>query len=115
MNAFEVLADPVRRRALELLREREQTAGTLVARLNAEFGVSQPGVSQHLRVLRSSGFARVRADGRRRIYSLNTSPISPLREVDDWLLPYREFWRDRLDALGDEIARGRGAIGEEIK
>ena len=104
MNAFEVLADPVRRRALELLREREQTAGTLVERLHAEFGVSQPGVSQHLRVLRSSGFARVRADGRRRIYSLETSP---LREVDAWLLPYRTFWSERLDALGDEIRRGR--------
>jgi DNA-binding transcriptional ArsR family regulator len=109
MNAFEVLTDPVRRRALDLLREREQTAGTLVERLHAEFGVSQPGVSQHLRVLRSSGFARVRADGRRRIYSLDTSS---LREIDDWLLPYRAFWRDRLDALGDEIMRGRG---EETK
>ena len=105
MNAFEVLADPVRRRAIELLGEREQSAGTLVERLHAEFGVSQPGVSQHLRVLRSSGFARVRADGRRRMYSLDPRP---LREIDDWLLPYREFWRDRLDAFGDEIRRGRG-------
>ena len=105
MNAFEVLADPVRRRAIELLREREQSAGALVEQLQAEFRVSQPGVSQHLRVLRSSGFARVRADGRRRIYSLD---VGPLREVDDWLLPYREFWRDRLDALGEETRRGRG-------
>jgi DNA-binding transcriptional ArsR family regulator len=72
--------------------------------LQAEFGISQPGVSQHLRVLREHGFAKVRPDGTRRLYSVDPAP---LREIDQWLERYRRFWTQRLDALGTELARGR--------
>lgn len=83
-----MVADPVRRLALELLLEHDQQAGKLAERLDAEFGVPQPGVWQHLRVLRASGFARDRTDSRRRIHSLNPTP---LRDVDDSLLPTGGF------------------------
>ncbi len=69
-----------------------------------EFGISQPAVSQHLRVLRESGFTSVRADGTRRLYAVDAAP---LREVDAWLERFRGFWEQRLDALGTELARGR--------
>jgi DNA-binding transcriptional ArsR family regulator len=106
MHAFDVLGDPVRRRILELLVDGEATAGAITDTVRAEFGISQPAVSQHLRVLRESGFARVRADGARRLYAVDTAP---LQEVDAWLLPFRRFWDQRLDALGTEIARGKRA------
>jgi len=89
---FEVLAEPRRRHILDLLRERERTVGDLVSAL----GISQPGVSKHLRVLRDAGLVGVRADGQRRLYRLRARP---LREIDEWLAPYRAAWRDRLDAL----------------
>src|SRR5438128_11651320 len=89
---FEVLAEPNRRRILDLLRERERAVGDLVAAL----GLSQPGVSKHLRVLREAGLVKTRVDGQRRVYRLRPEP---LREIDDWLTPYRAAWRDRLDAL----------------
>ena len=89
---FEVLAEPRRRHILDLLRERERTVGDLVSTL----GISQPGVSKHLRVLRDAGLVGVRADGQRRLYRLRARP---LREIDEWLAPYRAAWRDRLDAL----------------
>lgn len=69
-----------------------------------EFGISQPAVSQHLRVLRESGFATVRAAGTRRLYAVNSGP---LQEVDMWLEPFRRFWSHHLDALATELARGR--------
>jgi DNA-binding transcriptional ArsR family regulator len=72
--------------------------------VQAEFGISQPAVSQHLRVLREHGFATVRADGARRLYAVDPAP---LRDVDAWLDRYRRVWDQRLDALGTEIARGR--------
>ena len=103
MHAFDVLGDPVRRRILELLLE-ERSAGQVAAVIGAEFGISQPAVSQHLRVLRENGFARVRAEGTRRLYAVDAGP---LRDVDQWLLPFRRFWEQRLDALGTELARGR--------
>ncbi|WP_199422108.1 ArsR/SmtB family transcription factor [Actinotalea solisilvae] len=103
MHAFDVLSDPVRRRILELLRE-ERSAGEVAAAIGAEFGISQPAVSQHLRVLRENGFARVRAEGTRRLYVVEAAS---LRDVDRWLEPFRQFWDQRLDALGTEIARGR--------
>ena len=106
MHAFDVLGDPVRRRILELLADREQAAGALGAVVQAEFGISQPAVSQHLRVLREHGFATVRADGARRLYAVDPAP---LRDVDAWLDRYRGFWDQRLDALDTEIARGRRA------
>lgn len=104
MHAFDVLGDPVRRRILELLAEGEQTSGALTAVIRAEFGISQPAVSQHLRILRDSGMASVRAEGTRRLYSVDPAP---LREVDMWLERFRGFWEQRLDALATELARGK--------
>jgi DNA-binding transcriptional ArsR family regulator len=104
MNAFDILGDPVRRRIVELLAEGERAAGEIGAVIQEEFGISQPAVSQHLRVLRESGFASVRASGTRRLYAVEAAP---LQQVDTWLEPYRRFWNQRLDALGVEIARGK--------
>jgi DNA-binding transcriptional ArsR family regulator len=104
MHAFDILGDPVRRRILELLADGEQSAGALGAVVQAEFGISQPAVSQHLRVLRDNGFVTVRAQGTRRLYAVDAEP---LREVDEWLHPYRHQWEQRLDALATELARGK--------
>lgn len=104
MHAFEVLGDPVRRRILELLADGETSAGDVAAAVGAEFGISQPAVSQHLRVLRDNGFATVRAEGARRLYSVDPTGM---QEVDAWVARFRVFWDRKLDALGTEIARGR--------
>lgn len=104
MHAFDVLGDPVRRRILELLAEGERTSGAVCAVIQEEFNISQPAVSQHLRVLRESGFATVRPDGARRLYAVNDQP---LHEVDAWLNHFRQFWTQPLDALATEVARGR--------
>jgi DNA-binding transcriptional ArsR family regulator len=104
MHAFDVLGDPVRRRILELLEDGEQSSGSIAAVIQAEFGISQPAVSQHLRVLRESGFTTVRAEGTRRLYAVDAAP---LREVDMWLERFRRFWDQHLDALATEIARGK--------
>jgi len=104
VHAFDVLGDPVRRRILELLADGELTSGAVCAAIQAQFGISQPGVSAHLRVLRESGFATVRARGARRLYTVNSAP---LRDVDDWLDRFRRFWAPHLDALETELARGR--------
>ncbi|CCK25167.1 hypothetical protein BN159_0788 [Streptomyces davaonensis JCM 4913] len=104
MHAFDVLGDPVRRRILELLAVGEQASGEISAVIREEFGISQPAVSQHLKVLRENGFASVRAEGTRRLYAVDAAP---LRQVDDWLERFRGFWEQRLDALGTELARGR--------
>jgi DNA-binding transcriptional ArsR family regulator len=104
MHAFDVLGDPVRRRILELLADGEASSGTLTAVVQAEFGISQPAVSQHLRVLRDSGFATVRPAGTRRLYAINSDP---LHDVDAWLERFRGFWLQRLDSLETELARGR--------
>ena len=106
MHAFEILGDPVRRRIVELLGDGEQAAGQVGATIQEEFGISQPAVSQHLRVLRENGFASVRSSGNRRLYAVD---MGPLQDIDRWLAPYRRFWEPRLDALGTEIARGRRA------
>ncbi len=106
MHAFDVLGDPVRRRILELLADGERAAGDIATAIRAEFGISQPAVSQHLRVLRDSGFTSVRAVGTRRLYAVDAEP---LREIDAWLERYRRFWVQRLDALDTELARGRRA------
>jgi DNA-binding transcriptional ArsR family regulator len=106
VHAFDVLGDPVRRRILELLAGEEMPAGDVVLAIGKEFGISQPAVSQHLKVLREAGFAGMRAEGSRRVYSLDPSP---LRDVDEWLDPFRRFWAPRLDALATEIARGKRA------
>jgi len=104
MHAFDVLGDPVRRRILELLTTGEQASGAVVETIHDEFGISQPAVSQHLRVLREHGFASVRPEGTRRLYSVDPTGM---REVDDWLEQFRGFWEQRLDALGTELARSR--------
>ncbi|ALG11778.1 ArsR/SmtB family transcription factor [Kibdelosporangium phytohabitans] len=104
MHAFDVLGDPVRRRILELLADGERAAGEISAVVQEEFGISQPGVSQHLKVLRDNGFATVRPDGTRRLYSVDPEP---LKQIDVWLDRYRRFWTQRLDALGTELARGK--------
>lgn len=104
MHAFEILGDPVRRRILELLAEGETSAGGVCAVIQAEFGISQPAVSQHLKVLRESGFATVRPDGARRLYAVNHEP---LRDVDAWLDRFRRTWTPHLDALATELARGQ--------
>jgi DNA-binding transcriptional ArsR family regulator len=104
MHAFDVLGDPVRRRILELLAEREHASGEVVEVIAAEFGISQAAVSQHLKVLRESGFAHVRPEGTRRVYQLDTAP---LRDVDDWLERFRIFWTHKLNALATEVARGK--------
>jgi DNA-binding transcriptional ArsR family regulator len=104
MHAFDVLGDPVRRRILELLAGGEHTSGDIVEVVQREFKITQSAVSQQLRVLRESGFATVRIDGPRRIYSVDAAPM---REIDDWLNRFRMFWAPRLDALATEIARGK--------
>jgi DNA-binding transcriptional ArsR family regulator len=106
VHAFEILGDPVRRRIVELLATGEQAAGEVGAQIQSEFGITQPAVSQHLRVLREAGFATVRIAGARRLYAVDPTP---LEAVDRWIEPYRRFWNQRLDALGVEVARGRRA------
>lgn len=107
MEAFDALRDPVRRRVLEhLAQARELSAGGLVALVREEFGISQPAVSQHLRVLREAGVVTVRADGPRRFYALRTDPLVA---AESWLAGLRGFWSQRLDALETELARGRRA------
>jgi DNA-binding transcriptional ArsR family regulator len=93
---FEILAEPNRRRILDLLREKELAVGDLVS----ELAISQPGVSKHLRVLRDAGLVKVRIDAQRRLYRLQPEP---LQEIDEWLGPYRAAWRDRLDALNRHL------------
>lgn len=104
MHAFEVLGDPVRRRILELLADGELTSGAVCAVIQAEFGITQPGVSAHLRVLREGGFTTVRPEGARRLYAVNTDP---LRDIATWLDRFRRFWTPHLDALETELARGK--------
>jgi DNA-binding transcriptional ArsR family regulator len=91
-TTFDVLAEPARRRILDLLRERPRAVGELVERL----GMSQPGTSKHLRVLREAGLVAVQVDAQRRVYELRPEPLS---EIDEWLRPYRAYWSGRLDAL----------------
>ncbi|MGA2519357.1 MAG: metalloregulator ArsR/SmtB family transcription factor [Acidimicrobiales bacterium] len=115
MTAFEVLAEPTRRRIMDLLRDREQAVGDLVSAV----AVSQPAVSKHLRVLRDAGLVECRVDAQRRLY--RTLP-GPLREIDDWLAPYRSMWSSGLDALERHLdsragptpgatVRGHGSTG----
>ena len=104
MHAFDVLGNPVRRRILELLAEGERTSGEIVEVVQREFGITQPAVSQHLKVLRESGFASVRPDGARRLYAVDASG---LQELDTWLHRFRRMWEPRLEALATEVARGR--------
>lgn len=106
MHALDVLGDPVRRRILELLAAGEASAGELGRVVQQEFGITQPAVSQHLRVLRETGFATMRPEGTRRLYAIDAAPLA---EADAWFAAFRRFWQPRLDALGTELARGRRA------
>lgn len=91
-TTFELVAEPTRRRILDLLRERARPVGELVKLL----GLSQPGVSKHLRLLREAGLVHARRDGQRRWYELQPEPLV---ELDAWLEPYRQLWDERLDRL----------------
>lgn len=98
MTIFAALSDPIRRDILALLRAGERPAGDIVETLN----LPQPNVSKHLKALREAGLVHIRADGPRRLYSLDPRPLA---ELDQWLQPYREFWAGKLDALGDHLDR----------
>lgn len=98
MTALEALADTTRRRIVELLAEQDRSAGELAA----EFPVSRPAVSRHLRVLREAGLVRSRPEAQRRLYSLDPTPLA---ELDEWLGRYRSFWAQRLDALDTQLRR----------
>ena len=98
MNPFEAIAEPNRRRLLELLRSGEKAAGDLVKAT----GLSQPGASKHLRQLREAGLVSVRAEGQKRLYRLEAEELAAL---DSWLEPFRQFWTDRLDALGEHLEK----------
>jgi DNA-binding transcriptional ArsR family regulator len=100
VEALAALSDPTRRRIVELLAERDRDVGELVAK----FPISQPAVSRHLRVLREHGLVRSRAEGQRRVYSLEPAPLD---ELEAWLARYRTFWSNRLDALETQLARTR--------
>jgi DNA-binding transcriptional ArsR family regulator len=91
-TTFDVVAEPTRRRILDLLRERPRRVGELVELLE----LSQPGVSKHLRVLRDARLVRVRSDAQQRWYEVDPEPLT---EIDAWLEPYRASWSGRLDAL----------------
>ena len=98
MNPFEAIAEPNRRRILDLLRSGERPAGELVEAT----GLSQPGVSKHLKLLREAGLVSVRPDGQRRLYKLEPGELA---ELDAWLKPFRRFWAGRLDALEDHLEK----------
>jgi DNA-binding transcriptional ArsR family regulator len=100
MSAFEALAEPTRRRIVELLADGERSAGEIAS----HFSTSRPGISRHLRVLHEHGLVSARMEGTRRLYTLDPAP---LEEVDAWLEQYRRFWANRLDALDTEIRRRR--------
>ena len=95
---FEILAEPNRRRLLDLLREQEHTVGELVDALD----MNQPAVSKHLRVLRDAGLVEARIDAQRRVYRLRPEPLA---DLDAWLAPYRKFWRGKLATLQRHLAR----------
>jgi DNA-binding transcriptional ArsR family regulator len=95
---LEAIAEPTRLRILEAVRTGERSVGELVDKL----GMSQPGVSRHLKVLRDAGLVTVRSDAQRRLYRLRSEP---LRDLDEWLEPYRAEWSARLDALGRHLER----------
>jgi len=102
--AFQILGDPVKRKILELLADSQHSSGEVVNVIRKQFGITQPAVSQHLKILRDTGFAQVREEGTKRIYSLD---VSPLKEVDEWMSPFRNFFDTKLMALHTEIARGK--------
>ena len=103
-EAWAALADDGRRTILDVLRQRDATAGELAATLP----IARPGVSRHLRVLREAGLVTVRSSGTHRIYSLSPAPLA---DINRWLEQYRAIWEQRLDALDTEIKRGQRPAG----
>ena len=97
---IEILAEPNRRRILDILRDGEQPVGELVDRLD----LTQPAVSKHLRVMKEAGLVEVRPDAQRRLYRIR---VEPLQELDAWLEPYRALWNERLDRLEHHLERKR--------
>jgi DNA-binding transcriptional ArsR family regulator len=97
-STWVALSDPHRRAAMALLLERPRAVGELVR----ELGLTQPGTSKHLRVLREAGLVRVRVDAQRRVYEVDPAPLA---ELDVWLAPYRELWSHSLDRLGAHLDR----------
>jgi DNA-binding transcriptional ArsR family regulator len=97
-TVFHAVADPTRRAVLDLLSAGERAVNDLLA----HFRMTQPALSQHLRILRDAGLVENRRDGRRRLYRLRPAP---LREVYDWAAHYQRFWTDRLDRLGAFLDR----------
>jgi DNA-binding transcriptional ArsR family regulator len=106
VDAFEILADPVRRSIVEVLRTGERAVGDIVERVD----IHQSGVSRHLRILHDAGFVAVRPDGQRRLYSLRPEPF---RELDTWITRYRILWENRLDKLGAELEKRRKQRGDK--
>lgn len=104
VNAFDVLGDPVRRRILDELADGERSAGEVTAAIQENFGISQPAVSHHLRVLRDNGFTTVRRDGTRRLYTIRSEGFE---DADEWLERFRRIWTGPLEALATEVARGK--------
>lgn len=102
LDVFQTLADPTRRRIVEVLRAGEQQVGDVVSKA----GVHQSGVSRHLRILAESGFVSMRPDGQRRLYALEPGPF---RELDAWLTTYRQLWDDRLDRFGAALEKKQAA------
>jgi DNA-binding transcriptional ArsR family regulator len=102
LDPFQTLADPTRRRVVEVLRKGETQVGDIVE----QAGIHQSGVSRHLRILHEGGFVTVRPDGQRRFYSLKPEPF---REIDDWLSKYRGLWEARLDRFGVALEKQRKA------
>jgi DNA-binding transcriptional ArsR family regulator len=97
-DIFGALANPVRRRILELLRENPRAAGDIAQ----EFELNRPAISEHLQVLRNVGLISEEIRGRQRVYHLNAPPLS---EVRDWLHPFERYWKQRLDALNETLAK----------
>ena len=104
MNAFNILSDPIRRIILENLVQKDFSSGEIVEIVKKEHSISQPAVSQHLKVLRENGFAKVSIDGNRRIYSLDSTGFN---DIDQWLEPFRQFWGPKFDALEKELRHGK--------
>jgi len=100
MDVISLLADPTRRKIIELLAEDDLAAGEIAA----HFNIARPGVSRHLRQLREGGLVSVTRSGQKQIYRLE---VEQLMEIDQWLTPIRSFWNNRLDALDTELRRGR--------
>ncbi len=105
IDAFEILADPSRRRIVEALRDGELAVNDIVDALD----IHQSGVSRHLRILHEAGFVQMRPEGSRRLYSLRAAPF---RELDAWISRYRSLWEARLDRFGEALERKQKARKE---